>query len=234
KTDYFANETEILDRLEKNVGYPMIIKPASLGSSVGISKAETREKLKQSIDEAARYDIKIIVEKAIENLIEVNCAVLGDYSEQRTSAIERVFQSDEILSYKDKYQSSGSKGTKGSKDKGMAATQREIPAEIPLELDEQIREMGINGFKALNLAGNVRIDFLINKTDNSVYLNEVNTIPGSLAFYLWSEVGLGFDELCEELIKIAIKRKREQGQFTTSFDTNVLQNMGTGTKGTKK
>jgi D-alanine-D-alanine ligase len=215
--DYFNNEDVILDELEKKLHYPMIIKPANLGSSIGISKASNRIELSESIAEAFKYENKILVEKVIENLCEVNCAVLGDYSSQQTSAIEEVFQSADFLSYEDKYQA------KGSKEKGMAATNRIIPANISTELENKVSTMAIQTFKILNLAGNTRIDFLIDKNTNEVYLNETNTIPGSLAFYLWQEKGIDFSTLCEDLIKLAIKRKREQKQLVTSFDSNVLK-----------
>lgn len=218
--EYFEDEKALINRIEAKLVYPLIIKPCSLGSSVGINKARNREELMVAIEEALQYDYKVIVERVIENLCEVNCAVLGDYSEARTSAIEEVFQSEDILSYQDKYQSKNSK----SQGKGMAATNRVIPAQIDEDLTKKVEDLAIRGFKALNLAGNTRIDFLIDKNTKEVYLNEVNTIPGSLAFYLWEEVGINFTQLCDEMIKLAIKRKREASKQVTTFNTNVLEN----------
>ncbi|MDL2211459.1 D-alanine--D-alanine ligase [Erysipelotrichaceae bacterium OttesenSCG-928-M19] len=227
KTDYYENEDDIITSLIKKLHFPMIIKPASLGSSIGISKANNIDKLKEAIDYAFQYDTKILIEKVIDNLCEVNCAVLGDYSEQITSDIEEVFQSDEFLSYEDKYQSKGSKG------QGMAATKRVIPANIDTELTSKVKTLAIDGFKVLNLSGNTRIDFLIDKNTREVYLNETNTIPGSLAFYMWESSGMPFSELCDRLIKLAIKRKREEAKNITTFSTNVLENFD-GSKTSKK
>lgn len=227
-TDYYENEDVVIEKLIKKLHFPMIIKPANLGSSIGISKANDVNKLKEAIEFAFKYDSKVLVEKVIDNLCEINCAVLGDYSEQRTSAIEEVFQTEDILSYEDKYQS------KGSKAQGMAATKREIPANLSEEVENKVRELAVKGFKVLNLNGNTRIDFLIDRNTSEVFLNEVNTIPGSLAYYLWNEIGIYFDILCDELIKLAVKRKREEKQHLTTFDTNVLENFdSSGTKGSK-
>ncbi|MDR3215772.1 MAG: D-alanine--D-alanine ligase [Bacilli bacterium] len=233
ENEYFDDEETIINRLETNIHYPMIIKPANLGSSVGISIAHSKSELKDSIVEALRYENKILVERVIENLLEVNCAVLGDYDTQETSAIEQVFQSGDILSYEDKY-TANNDSKLGSKSSGMAATKRIIPAPLSEEVELKVRTQAIKGFKALNLSGDTRIDFLIDKNTNEVFLNEVNTIPGSLAFYLWQAKGLDFENLCEDLIKYAIKRKRESKQLITTFQTNVLDNYGqVGSKGSK-
>lgn len=226
--DYYADIDKVISMIENKLRYPMIIKPANLGSSIGISKANDRDKLKMAIEEAFKYDPKVLIEHVIENLCEVNCAVLGDYSSQQTSAIEEVFQTGEILSYQDKYQS------EGGKSQGMASTKRVIPAQISDELTKSVEEMAIKGFKALNLSGDARIDFLIDKNTNEIYLNEVNTIPGSLAFYLWKEKGIEFEQLCEELIKLAIKKQREAAKHVKSFDSNILKDYKGGAKGKLK
>lgn len=226
-TEYLDDSISIIKRVESKLKYPVIVKPASLGSSIGIKKAKNKDELVSAIEEAMQYDQKILVEKVIENLREVNCAVIGDYSEQQTSVIEEVKQSDDILSYADKYQN------KDSKAQGMASVNRIIPARIDDKLTKTIEKMAINGFKILNLGGNTRIDFLIDKGTQEVFLNETNTIPGSLAFYLWEEKGLDFTSMCDLLIKYAIKAKKEHKQMITSFDTNVLVDFD-GSKGSKK
>jgi D-alanine-D-alanine ligase len=226
-SDYFADSKAVIKKIERKLKYPVIVKPASLGSSIGINKAKDQKELCAAIDDAIQYDNKILVEKVIENLTEVNCAVLGDYSEQQTSVIEEVVQSDEILSYDDKYQN------KDSKAQGMASVKRIIPAKIGDELTRKIEKIAVDSFKILNLSGDTRIDFLIDKGTQEVFLNETNTIPGSLAFYLWEEKGLDFKSLCDLLIKYAIKAKKERKQRITSFDTNVLFDFE-GTKGSKK
>lgn len=226
--EYFEDEDALIKRLELNLKYPMIIKPCGLGSSIGINKARNSQQLKDAISEALKYDNKIIVERVIENLCEVNCAVLGDYSSMQTSAIEEVFQSEDILSYQDKYQSKSNK----TGSKGMAATNRVIPAQISKELDDKVRNLAMKGFKSLNLAGNTRIDFLIDKNTNEVYLNEVNTIPGSFSYYMWQEVEINFEQLVDEMIKLALKRKREESKLVFSFETSVLESFD-GSKGSK-
>lgn len=215
--DYYNYFEGALDYVEREVRYPVIIKPANLGSSVGIGVADNREELVSRIEEAFRYDEKVIIERMIKNLCEVNRAIMGDASYQKLSAIEEVFQNDEFLSYEDKYQS------KGTKSAGMASTKRQIPAELSASIEAQIEEMAIFGFKSLDLSGNVRIDFLIDKNTNEVYVNELNTIPGSLAYYLWEEAGVSFPELCDELIQLAIKKKRDSISKISSFETNILK-----------
>ncbi|WP_423364100.1 D-alanine--D-alanine ligase family protein [Mycoplasma sp. P36-A1] len=234
--EFYEQEEEIIKRIETKLFYPVIVKPASLGSSVGISKANNKDELADAIREANRYDVKILVEKVVDNLVEVNCAVLGDYSSQKASVIEQVFQNDEILSYEDKYQGGGSKKTSGGSktSEGMASVNRLIPAPLSEEKTTEIQEMSKAAFRALSLAGDTRIDYLIDGRTNTVYLNEVNTIPGSLAFYLWDKVDIDFTKLCDEMIMLAVKRKRESKQHTTSFETNVLQSFGQGSKGSKK
>ncbi|MGL4383249.1 MAG: D-alanine--D-alanine ligase, partial [Bacilli bacterium] len=145
--EYHEDNEAIINKVMDSIKSPWIVKPASLGSSVGISKASNQQELAQAIEEALKYDYKIIVEQAIEKLCEVNCAVLGDYSFQRTSIIEEVVQTQEILSYSDKYQSNG-------KTQGMASAKRYIPAQIDSDLEEQVHQISKEAFRILNLAGN--------------------------------------------------------------------------------
>lgn len=226
KSDYYGFEEEALNNIKQVLTFPVIVKPACLGSSVGISKAYNEEQLIDAIEEALKYDYKILIEKAVENLIEVNCAVIGDYTYQKTSVIEQVIQNDEILSFNDKYQNSS------SKEKGMASTNRIIPANISASLTKEIEEVSKKAFRVLNLAGNTRIDYLIDANTDTLYLNETNTIPGSLAFYLWDKVNLPFNEMCDEMIRGAIFHRREQELRVYTFTSNVLYNAG-GTKGSK-
>jgi len=234
--EYYDNEEEIISKVESTLKYPVIVKPASLGSSIGISKASNTEELHDSIREALTYENKVIIEQMVDNLIEVNCAVLGDYSSQIASVIEQVnIDNEELLDYQAKYQSGGSKKTGGSKSSssGMASTDRLIPAPIGDEKTLEVQELSKQAFKVLGLAGDTRIDYLIDGNTKQVYLNEVNTIPGSLAFYLWDKSDIDFTQLCDKLITLGIKRKRERKLVTTSFDTNVLQNFSSGSKGSK-
>lgn len=226
-TEYLNITDEIVKKVKK-LGYPVIVKPASLGSSVGISVVKSEEDLDEAVMDAITYDTKIVVEKMVENLVEVNCSVLGTYEYQQTSALEEVMSTEEFLTYKDKYIG----GSKGSKSKGMASTNRIIPARINDKLKEDVENLSKKVFKVLNLSGLCRIDFLIDKKEEKVYINEPNTIPGSLAFYLWEPIGKKYKELLDDMITIAIKEYKNKSKKVYSFDTNVLSNFG-GTKGLK-
>lgn len=225
--EFLENREDIEYKVNK-LGYPVIVKPASLGSSVGIGMAKTSSELNSCVAEAIKYDSKIIVEKVVENLVEVNCSVLGNYEVQEVSAIEEVMSVNEFLTYKDKYVGNA----KGGKSKGMASTNRIIPARINKKQEEFVRSLAVDTFKVLNLSGVCRIDFLIDKLKDKVYVNEPNTIPGSLAFYLWEPVGKSYPELLDDLINLAIKDYKNRSKKTNSFDTNILSMAG-GLKGSK-
>jgi len=219
------------DRIKKGIdklGYPVIVKPASLGSSVGIMVAKNETELEEAINDALKYDTKIVVEKVIENMIEVNCSVLGNYEHQTTSELEEVMGSEEFLTYKDKYLGNA----KGGKSKGMASTNRIIPARISKELREEIESLSKKVFRCLNLSGVCRIDYLVDQKAHKAYINEPNTIPGSLAFYLWEPTGKKYTELLDEMITLAIKDYKNRSKKIYSFDTNILSNFS-GSKGLK-
>lgn len=227
-TEYLKDQ-EVYKEKVKKLGYPVIVKPATLGSSVGITVVKKEEDLDEAIMTAISYDTKIVVEKVVENLVEVNCSVLGSYEYQEASVIEEVLASDDFLTYKDKYLGNGKK-TKASK--GMASTSRKIPADIPDAMTEEIKELSKKIFRVLNLSGICRIDFLIDKKNNKVYINEPNTIPGSLSFYLWEPAGKKYSVLLDDAITIAIKEYKNKAKKTVSFESNILSNYG-GTKGLK-
>ena len=228
-SDY--EDMELLaDRIEKDIGYPVIIKPVNLGSSVGISVAGDRVELFNSIDDAFRYASKILAEHAITNLREINCSVLGDENEAEASECEEPLHTKDILSYEDKYVNNA----KGSGSKGMASVSRKIPAEISEDLREQIRSTAVKSFKALGCNGVSRIDFMIDEDTGKLYFNEINTIPGSLAFYLWEPLGVPYSELLDRMIKLAMKRVRTESGLTFTFDTNILNSASLGgSKGSK-
>lgn len=229
--DDYADMEKLLDTAEKKVGYPAIVKPVNSGSSVGISMARNREELTKSIDDAFTYASIVLVEHGIEKLKEINCSVLGDDSGARASILEEPFHTKDILSYKDKYESNGAKSG-GSK--GMASVQRKIPADLPEETTKQIQDYAVRAFKALGCNGVVRIDFMIDESDGSLYFNEINTIPGSLSFYLWEPSGIPYEQLLDELIQMALKRARKFQNLTFTFDTNILDSASFGgAKGVK-
>lgn len=225
--DYKENEEEILNNIEK-LGYPVMVKPARLGSSVGISKAKNKEEVKESIIDAMKYDEKILIEKVVDNLIEVNCSVLGNYEYQEASELEEVMGVDEFLSYRDKYL--GSNKTKGAK--GMASTNRILPARLDDKIANEIKETSKKVFKVLNSSGVIRIDYLIDKKTNKYYVNETNTIPGSLSFYLWEATKKPYKELLDDMINLAIRTYKRKKRKVFSFETNILSNFN-GLKGTK-
>ncbi len=221
---------DMINNIQETFGYPVIVKPVNLGSSVGISVAKDRVELVNSIDDAFRYSTRVLVEKAIMNLKEINCSVLGDEIEASASECEEPFHSDEILSYEDKYVSNA----KGSGSKGMASVSRKIPADISPELRERIRAMAVDAFKALGCNGVSRIDFIIDKDTDELYFNEINTIPGSLSFYLWEPIGVEYKVLLDRMVELALKRSRTEESLTFSFDTNILNSASFGgSKGAK-
>ncbi len=220
----YADMEALLDSVEKEIGYPAIVKPVNLGSSVGISVAKNRMELTNSIDDAFRYATKVLVEHAITRLREINCAVLGDENEAIASECEEPLHTEDILSYEDKYVSNA----KGSGSKGMASVSRKIPAEISAELREEIRQMAVRSFKLLGCNGVARIDFMIDEENDRLYFNEINTIPGSLSFYLWEPVGVSYKELLTRMIDLCLKRARQEESLTFTFDTNILNSASFG------
>ena len=217
-----ADEDGVIGRIEASLGYPVVVKPVNLGSSVGISIADCREKLSDSLAEAGSYAKRILVERAITDLTEINCSVLGNEKSARASVCERPVGTDEILSYEDKY-IGGSKSSKG-----MASTKRVIPADIPDETAEKIRELSVRAFMSLGCCGVARCDFMIDNADGSIYMNEINSIPGSLSFYLWEPAGIKYPELLDEMISLALERDRDGKKITYAFDTNVLSGIRLG------
>lgn len=228
--EYKENEEEVLNKINK-LGYPVMVKPARLGSSVGISKVKTSNEIKEAIEEAIKYDEKVLIEKVVENLVEVNCSVLGNYEYQETSELEEVMGVDEFLSYRDKYIGDGCKKT-GVKSKGMVATNRILPARLDDKMTNEVKELAKKAFVVLNASGVVRIDFLIDKKDNKIYLNEINTIPGSLSFYLWTPTNKSYKDLLDEIISLAVRAYKRKKRKVFTFDTNILSNFN-GIKGSK-
>ncbi|MBQ5597552.1 MAG: D-alanine--D-alanine ligase [Clostridia bacterium] len=224
-----SEKDEIIAQIEKTFDYPVIVKPANLGSSVGISKAKDRRSLEEAVDLATSFAQKILVERAVTSLREINCSVLGDMDECNPSECEEPVMTGEILSYNDKYISDS------SASKGMQTLKRKLPAELSEEKAAEIKDYACRTFKAMGCNGVVRIDFLIDTADgDKVYVNEANTIPGSLAFYLWEATGKKYTELLDDMIALGFKRDRAKKQLMFTYDTNILDGVGSfGTKGAK-
>ena len=225
--EYTAKQADTISAVESKIGYPMIVKPINLGSSVGIKVAKSKDELVDAMEYAFQFANKVLVEHAIMNLKEINCSVCGDYEEAEASECEEPVSTDDILSYEDKYVSGGKSGSGKS---GMSSLKRKIPAEISGETREEIRTMAVKAFKCLGCSGVSRIDFMIDRDNGRVYLNEINTIPGSLAFYLWEPVGVKYPELLDRMVSLALKRQREEKALTFSFETNILNGVSFGGK----
>ena len=230
-SEYFEDSKTIADKVKK-MGYPVIVKPACLGSSVGINVVKNASELDSAIAEAIKYDTKVIVEKMVSNLVEVNCAVLGNYSYQETSLIAEMLTDNDFLTYQDKYVGSGKGAKKGGAKEGMASSDFIIPARLDKKIEEQVYALSKKAFRALNLSGVARVDFLIDKKKKEVYVNEPNTIPGSLSFYMFHPKGKNYTTLLDEMITLAIKDYKARCKKTYSFDSNVLSSYS-GLKGTK-
>lgn len=246
--EYVKDEEKILKEIEEKIEYPMIVKPGNLGSSVGIRKAKNKPELEEAIEFAMEFADRIIVEKAVEDLKEINCSVIGNQSEREASVCEEPFFSDEILSYTDKYIGDGkSKGGTigggktpvkgGLKGSGVKAgenqfSNKKIPADISKEKTEEIQTLAKDVFNILGCNGVARVDFLIDNKTEKVYVNEINTIPGALSYYLWEATGKSFEQELDEIIELAIKRQNDREKLTFSYDQNILAMQG-GTKGAK-
>ncbi|MGI6279747.1 MAG: D-alanine--D-alanine ligase family protein [Acutalibacteraceae bacterium] len=225
--EYMTEKERITAEIEQKIGYPLIVKPVNLGSSIGISKVKTPEELEEAVNLAISFSEKVLIEPAVTAIREINCSVLGDADSCEASVCEEPYMTGEILSYGDKYL----KNNEGSK--GMASLDRKIPADLPQEKSEEIRKLACDIFKAVGASGVVRIDFIIDNDTGKVYANEINTIPGSLSFYLWDATGIKYPELIDKLIELAFRRQRNRDNLTFTIDTNILSGVSFGTKGAK-
>ena len=217
--DWTTRRDEMISKVEKELGYPVIVKPANLGSSIGIGAAHDRDQLIERLDDAARFSRRLVVEHMVTALREINCSVLGDVDEYETSVLEEPIKAEEILSYGDKYMGGG-----------MHAAQKRIPAELPDDQAAECRHLAGETFRVLSCHGVSRVDLIIDDATGKVYVNEINTIPGSLSYYLWEAAGLSFEYLMDKLVKLALKRRRDEQGKTTSFSQNIFA-MGGGVKG---
>jgi D-alanine-D-alanine ligase len=208
--------------LERAPGYPMYVKPLRLGSSIGVSRVENREQLDTALDLAFRYDTSILAEAAQDGIVEINCSVLGRGDDVQVSLCEQP-KIVGTLSYADKYLS-GAKGKGGTKAPaaGMKSAQRVIPAPIPEALTRRIQDAAMAAFRAIGAAGVARVDFLVAPDRDSFLINELNTLPGSLSFYLWEASGMTFATLLDRLVEMAMTRQHERQATTSSIDTWLL------------
>ncbi len=235
RDEWHNNKEEVLNKIESSIPYPMFVKPSNLGSSIGISKAKDREGLINAIEIAVNYDERVIVEKGVENLIEINCSALGIGDEVEASVCEQPVSWEDFLTFDEKYMR-GTKNSKtggatknlGTKQSGMASMDRRIPADISNEKTQEIQDLTKKAFKALNSRGVSRIDFIIDKDTDKAYINEINTIPGSFAFYLWQHSNISYSELIDKLVVIAEKANEEKNKNNYTYKSDIIGNIDKG------
>jgi D-alanine-D-alanine ligase len=221
RADWQNAADDALRRIEAFCTYPVIVKPVCLGSSIGVQRCSNQAALREAIAAALRLDERVIVEKALSDFIELNCAVLGP--PEQASVCEQPTTSEAILSFDAKYKRGGKGLKQATKSSGMASLDRVIPAPIAEELAQRVQRYAIQAFRAIGAAGTSRIDFLYQPGEDVLYLNEPNSIPGSLAFYLWEASGIPFDELVQRLVAIALDRHQSRTQTQFSFEVNLLR-----------
>lgn len=230
--EWEKDKNSVIQKIESILKYPLFIKPSNLGSSIGINKAKNREELEYAIDVAVSFDERIIVENGLEDLKEVNCSALGRADDVIASTIEQPISWKEFLTFDEKYMSGGKSQKSSTKtaENGMASMSRKIPADITKEQADEVKDLTIKAFKALNSKGVSRIDYLIDNSDGKVYINEINTIPGSFAFYLWDYDGIKYPELIDKLIDIAEKENAEKNKNNYTYNSDIVGNFGKGAK----
>lgn len=235
-SEYQTDDEKIIKDIKK-LGYPVIVKPARLGSSVGITVAHTEDEVRDSIEEAIKYDQKIVVEAMVKNLKEVDCAVVGNYENMECSLIGEMLTNNDFLTFEDKYIGEGGKGGKKGGAKGttggkVVTSGFKIPADLDKQVEDDIYKYAKEAYRCLNLSGVTRFDFLVDEKNKKVYVNEPNTIPGCLAFFFYTPKGKTYTKLLDELIKTAIKEYKDSKKKVTSFESNILSTYD-GAKGSK-
>lgn len=218
--DWEREKSEVKNRIKK-LQWPLFVKPVHLGSSIAITKANDETALENAIEVALHYDDKVLVEESVENLIEVTLPIMGN-EELRLAAIERPLNKTEFFDFNDKYLSGGKKGS------GVNSAYSEIPASITPELAREVEELGKGVYKTLGCSGIARVDFLIDGASNKVFVNEVNTLPGSLYHHNWKKVGVSNIELVGTLVTLAEERFASEQKLTRTFKSDVLRSAGGG------
>ena len=211
--EFEKNKKAVLEKVN-TLKYPLYVKPASLGSSIGITLVKEEKDLASAIKEAIKFDTKIIIEEHVPNLKEANISVLGDYEKQTTSEIEEINSNEEFYSFKEKYV----EGYTKLRDKD-----HKVKPLISKEMMEDMRNYALKTFKVINASGVARIDFLLDDKNKKIYVNEINTIPGDLASYLWMAKKTSPEELIETLITLAGKSYKKKEEKIMAFKGNLLE-----------
>ena len=227
RSEWNKNHEEVLNRVESSCPYPVYVKPANLGSSIGISRATYRQSLIKAIETAVENDRRILVERGIEKPVEINCSALRIKGEVRASLCEMPASWEEFLTFDDKYL----RGSKSGKGHGMESLARKVPAPISDELTQRIQQMTTQVYNAMDCKGVVRIDYMLD--GDELYINEINIIPGSLAFYLWEPLGISFKEMLDCMIEDAFTAYAEKNRSVFSYDSSILRSVQGGLKGAK-
>ena len=220
RSDWLSDQDTVLNRVTDSHPFPLFVKPATLGSSIGVGRAEDETSLAIALDVALNFDRRALVEVAVTDAIEINCAVMGYGDSFQASVLEQPVSWDDYLTYEEKYMRGGG---------GMKSQERIIPAPISETMTERIQTMTIDAFKAVDGRGIARIDFMLESqqgvlTENSpVYLNEINTMPGSLAFYLWHETGMSQSDVVEHLVKLGRDAYADKRRNTYNYQTSLIQ-----------
>lgn len=217
RKEWEVNPEEVVEKVEQNLNYPVFVKPANSGSSIGVSQAQNQGDLKSALSLACQYDLRVIVEEGLEDAIEINCSVMGNYN-LTASVCEQPMSAGEFLSFDDKYVHEESKVS------GMAGADRTIPAPISSELTSKIQDLAKRAFRVLNCRGIARVDFLVGKSEKP-FVNEINTIPGSFSFYLWERDNIDFPLLVDRLIELAFEVYKEKNNVTYSYTANLLSRL---------
>jgi len=223
----FEKEPEaVMAEIEGQLDYPVYVKPANLGSSIGVSRGENRQELREAMELAFEYDRRVLVEKGLNHPIELNCSVLGYDDEVEASPLEMPLGGGEFLGFQEKYLADG-----GSK--GMASLHRVLPAPIEDRLRDRIQEMSKRIFRMMDCKGAVRIDYMFDRESENVYITEINTIPGSLAFYLWESAGMPYRRLIDRLVEIAERARADRNAANYAYTSDILKGVSFGAKGAK-
>lgn len=227
RTSWKKDQETVLCDVEKELGYPVFVKPANLGSSIGVSRANDREELKDSLELAFEYDRRVLVEKGLDEPMELNCSVLGYDEDVSASPIEMpIVSAHHMLDFQEKYLQHG-----GSK--GMASLSRVLPAPIGDELTKKLQDLSCRIFRLLDCKGVVRIDYMFDRQSEEIYITEINTIPGSLAFYLWEAGGVKYAELIDRMVQYARQAWEDRNERNYAYTSNILESVSLGTKGSK-
>lgn len=223
RSEWKADPDAVIARVEGKLPYPVFCKPSCLGSSIGVSRADNREELRDALDLAFTYDRRVLIEQGLDHPIEVNCSVMGFDSEVNASVTEMPTTSGgDLLDFADKYLS-------GSGSKGMASLKRIMPAPVGDDMIHRIEDLSKQIFRALDCKGVVRIDYMLTKNDE-LYITEINTIPGSMAFYLWQQTGIPYAQLIDKLVEYANRAYAEKNENNYAFTSDILNGVVLGGK----